>query len=134
MKRSSMGPNRVSQEVAKLQPGKLYSLKMFTIDYQDLIEGRSERQKHAISIALDGVDVIPEKSFQHIFPNCYSIKLGPFDDQHKAWMNYHWRVFRPRGTTAKLTITDWASHSEPGGPIGQEIALNFIEVQPYLED
>jgi hypothetical protein len=134
MKRSSRGPNRVSQEVANLQPGRLYSLKMFTTDYQDLIEGRSERQKHAISITLDGVGATPERSFQHIFPNCYDHRVGPFDDAHKAWMNYHWRVFRARGRTAKLTITDWASDGEPGGPIGQEIALNFVEVQPYLEE
>jgi hypothetical protein len=105
---------------------------MFTADYQDLIEGRSERQKHAICITLEGVELIPEKSFQHIFPNCYSHHLGPFDDKHSAWMNYHFRVFRARGGTAKLTISDWASEREPGGPIGQELACNFVEIQPYL--
>jgi hypothetical protein len=43
-------------------------------------------------------------------------------------------VFRAKSGAAKLTITDWASDGEPGGPIGQEIALNFVEIQPHLEE
>jgi len=46
-------------------------------------------------------------------------------------MNYHWRVFRANGTTAKLTVSDWKSAAEPGGPIGQELMYNFVQMQPY---
>ena len=49
-------------------------------------------------------------------------------------MNYHRLVFRAKDTTAKLTISDWADATTPGGPIGQEILYNFVEIQPYLED
>ena len=48
------------------------------------------------------------------------------------YMNYHWRVFRAKGKTAKLTVSDWVSDTEPGGPVGQELMFNFIEVQPYI--
>jgi hypothetical protein len=134
MKRSARGPNAVSQEIRKLEPGRLYSLKIYSADYQELIQGKSVRQKHAISIVLDGVDTIPSKTIQHVFPNCYSHHHGPFDDKNKAWMNYHQRVFRAKGDKTRLTITDWASATDAGGPVGQELMLNFIEVQPYLED
>lgn len=48
-------------------------------------------------------------------------------------MNYHFEVFRAKGERARLTVSDWASAAEPGGPAGQELMFNFIEVQPYLE-
>ncbi len=35
---------------------------------------------------------------------------------------------------ATLTVSDWATDTQPGGPLGQELIYNFIEVQPYLED
>jgi len=134
MKRSAAKPNAVSQEIGNLEPGRLYSLKMYSADYQELTQGKSVQQKHALSIALDGVDVIANKTIQHVFPNCYSHHHGAFDDKNKAWMNYHERVFRSKGDKARLTITDWASATDAGGPVGQELMVNFVEVQPYLEE
>ena len=49
-------------------------------------------------------------------------------------MNFHRYVFRPERETALLRISDWAGEQKPGGPVGQRIAYNFIEIQPYLED
>ena len=49
-------------------------------------------------------------------------------------MNYHWHVFRAQKNTATLTVSDWTTEKEPGGPIGQELMFNFIEIQPYLGD
>ena len=74
----------------------------------------------------------PKKSFQ--FPIFSTRVLGKFRGDHRFWMNYHWRVFRAKGTTAKLTLTDWQSDTEPGGPAGQELMFNFIEIQPYFEE
>jgi len=132
MRRSIRRPNVAVQTVKHLTPGKTYSLKMFTADYQDLLNGRSVRQRHAVSIELENVELIHDKCFQHVFANCYSHHLGPFDDKHRAWMNYHVRVFRAKAETATLRISDWLSWNEPGGPVGQELAVNFIEIQPYL--
>lgn len=44
---------------------------------------------------------------------------------------YHW-VFRAEGTTARLTLSDWASEDAPGGPAGQELIWNFICVRAYV--
>ena len=136
-KRSAKGPNRFSQQISNLKPGRLYSLKMMTGDYQDLVNEKSRRDMHAVSIELENVDILPGKrnNFQFIFPNCYAHHLGKFDGtSHKYWMNYHWRVFRARDGTARIAVSDWQSDTKPGGPAGQELMFSFIEIQPYLAD
>ena len=131
MKRAKKKPNAFSQEIKDLEPGRLYSLRMFTGDFGDM----SKRETHGVTITLDNVSLVPDRCFTHVFHN-YPGKVHsrpPYDGKRrKAWMNYHWRVFRAKSTTAGLTITDWANGDEQGGPIGQEIALNFVQVQPYL--
>ena len=74
------------------------------------------------------------KSFQFTFPSCYAHVQGKFNASHPYWMNYHWRVFRAKGESAELTVTDWQDRQSPGGPIGQELMFNFVEIQPYLGD
>ena len=59
--------------------------------------------------------------------------LGKFDHSYPFYMNYHWRVFRANAATAQLTVSDWATPTDPGGPEGQEIVYNFLELQPYLQ-
>lgn len=134
MKRSASKPNRVSQVIRGLQPGKAYSLKLIVADYGDLTQGKSVKAQHAFSVALDNVEKEPNKCFVHVIDHCYSHDHPPFNRNHKAWMNYHFYVFRPKGKEAKLTISDWTNDAEPGGAVGQELMLNFVEVQPYLED
>jgi len=136
-RRSAERPNRFSQVIRNLQPGRLYSLKMYTADYRDVIERNSNPQKLTVSIAIDNAELLPEKCLQHVFSNLYYYHLGPTDDTEaasKTWMNYHRLVFRAKRTTARLTVSDWAGPNEPGGPIGQEQIYNFVEVQPYLPD
>jgi len=132
-KRSALCPNRVTQEIRNLRPGRLYSLKLVTADYQELTQGKSVEQKHAVSIQLGGAKILAEKSFQQPMANNYAHTLGAFKDQNKFWMNDHFLVFRAKGRSAKLTISDWASGMSPGGPEGQELIYNFMEVQPYFE-
>ncbi len=130
MRRSAERPNVVWQTMRDLEPGRLYSLKMYTGDYRDL----ATEQRHAVSIQLEGVEVLPEKSFQHVFPSCYSHIWGGYSREHPAWMNFHWRVFRATGEQAVIRISDWGSDTDPGGPIGQELMCNFVEVQPYYSE
>ena len=132
-KRSAARPNRVTQQIKNLRPGRLYSLKLVTADYQELVQGKSAEQKHAVSIQLGGARIVVEKSFQQPMANNYAHTLGAFKDQNKFWMNDHFVVFRAKGRSAKLTISDWASATSPGGPEGQELIYNFVEVQPYFE-
>jgi hypothetical protein len=48
-------------------------------------------------------------------------------------MTYHWLRFRAMGPTATLTLSDWTKSGEPGGPAGQQIMVNFVEIQPVLD-
>ena len=121
--------NFVIQKIKNLKPGRLYSLKVFTADYGDLTGGKSLKQKHSVSIKLDDAEIV--KSFRHIYANCYSHHLEPFDNKHKFWMHYHFMVFRPGASSSRLEVSDWVG-DEPGGPIGQELMYNFIEIQPYI--
>jgi len=130
MRRSAQRPNVVSQRITGLERGRLYSLKMFTGDHKDL----SAQEQHAVSIQLDGVELIPEKCFQYVFHNCYGHYVGQYDENRAAWMNFYWRVFRAKNEEAVIRISDWASENEPGAPIGQELMFNFVEVEPYFAE
>jgi hypothetical protein len=131
-KRTKDKPNKVSQEIKNLVPGKLYSAKLFVADYQDLTKGESVRKTFAISLDIDNVNMILEKRLVQEIPS--RSKAGPFKGKKPPWMNHYRLVFRAKDTTAKLTISDWTNATTPGGLIGQEILYNFVEVEPYIED
>ena len=133
MKRSPAKPNAFSQEITQLEPGRLYSLKMITADRQDLVRGTSRCAAHAISIRLEGVEPLtgPQESFSNCPFHSWAEEAG-FTEAKPLWMNYHWRVFRAKGATARLSVSDWKSATQSGGPAGQELIFNFLELQPYL--
>ena len=134
-RRSARAPNRISQQVRQLTPGRTYSVKMFTADYGDLEKGESKNETHHINIRIDGVEMIPEKEFHQLFPSGMGGGVyGSFNAKNSLYLTYHRVVFRARSTTAMLTISDWDSDTDPGGPVGQQLMHNFVEVQPYLEE
>jgi DUF971 family protein len=134
-RRSANAPNKVSQQIRQLTPGRTYSVKMFTADYGELKKGKSANETHHVTIGIDGVDLIPEKEFHQLYPSSLGgVVQGPFNVANSMYLTYHRVVFRAKSTTALLTISDWASATDPGGPIGQQLMYNFVEVQPYLED
>ncbi len=130
MIRSDKRPNTLSQRIKDLEPGRLYSFRMFCSDYDDM----SKPELHAVSVTLEGVELIQKKCFNHMGHNCYSHAHGPFDRENRAWFNYVWRVFRAKAPTATVTVTDWKSLSEPGGKVGQRLIYNFACVQPYFPE
>ena len=138
MVRSAKKPNAFSQTIKNLKPGRTYTFRMITGQHQDL----TKEEKHAVSIKLDGVEVIPESSFSYVFRNHSSHRYKQYDARrtepggplrNPAWMNYHWILFRAKSPTARLTVSDWQSEEEPGGPIGQKLMCNFLQVHPYFE-
>jgi hypothetical protein len=61
MKRSDKGPNTFSQTIKNLQPGRLYSMKMFSCDYNDLMNQKTKKVEEANkfmgTVEIEGVDV-----------------------------------------------------------------------------
>src|SRR5439155_3634683 len=43
MKRNAKGPNTFSQAIKHLEPGRLYSMKMFSCDYNDLVNPKVKK-------------------------------------------------------------------------------------------
>jgi hypothetical protein len=128
MKRSEKGPNSFSQAIKDLEPGRLYSLKMFSCDYQDLVQPRKKTQEQAQPfvgrIAIDGVELDAMRSFSEMYPS------NP-EPPIPVWITYHWKVFRASGPTAQLTVSDWPDAAKPTGPFGLEQTFNFLELEPY---
>ena len=129
MKRSTKEPNRVRQTIRSLDPGRLYSVKLISADIGQL----DTKQALALNISVDGAERLDDYCFQFPYPSCYSHEVEPFNRNHPAYFNFHRVVFRPKDRTARLVISDWASPDDPEGPVGQETAFNFVEVQPFLE-
>jgi hypothetical protein len=128
-RRSANAPNRVSQSVVNLTPGRLYSLRMYVCDRRDLAEGRSVRKSHDVTMAIDGGELLPGRSFREVVFN--ERAYAGFSSEHPLYMTYQRIVFRAAGATARLVISDW--DTRPVGPIGQELAINYVQLQPYLE-
>ncbi len=134
MRKQADKPNTVSQTMRGLKPGELYSLKVVAADYEDITLGASDRKLLPMSVEVEGVPFVPEKMFvgQVSSRNAAPSDL-PFDGQNPAWFNLYRIVFRATGEEAILHISDWAMPDEPGGPAGQELMINFVEVQPYYD-
>ncbi len=134
MKRHTARPNTISQEIRNLIPGAVYTVQLISADNQDIVNGRSRKEEHAVSLRLDGGDVIPGGSFRSIpVSSPWSHAQLPFENG-PAWFNHHRVMFRATQPFARLTISDWESDSDPGGPIGQELMFNYVQVQPYFEE
>lgn len=127
MKRSAKGPNTVSQTIKALQPGRMYSLKMFCCDYDDLVNPKARKKEEVQPMGLvtvRGVELDAKRSFAEVYSSSPEPTIP-------VCITYFWQVFRANATTATLTISDWTSEKEPGGPPGQELTFNFLEVEPY---
>ena len=106
-RRTGGQPNVFSQTIKNLEPGRLYSLKLYKTD-----PGYSNRLIPA-SITLRGVRPQTSKTLDHVW------KKG------KVHWNYHHRVFRAKSREARLAIAD----AEPG-----EVFWDSVQVEPYFEE
>jgi hypothetical protein len=129
LKRSDQAANQISQNISNLQPGRAYSLKLLAADIQHL----DQKQDLTLGIETANTERKDNLSFQVTYPSSYSHTLGEYNQEHPAYFTYYRIVFRAQSSTAELVISDWASPRIPGGPIGQEIAINYVEVQPFFE-
>jgi hypothetical protein len=129
MRHSARGPNRVTQIARNLKPGQTYSLKMISADYGDLQQGVSSARVLPVRLEVQGVQIIPDRTFQHPFKSCYSHIVGPFNAKNPAGFNMHNITFRAQSPTATVVISDGAE----GASVGQEIICNFLELQPYYD-
>jgi hypothetical protein len=104
-------------------------MKMFSCDYNDLVNPKAkkiEETKSIGTVVIEGVDVDAKRSFTEVYSSTPEPKIP-------VCITYDWKVFRAKARTAKLTVSDWQSEQEQGLPFGQEQTFNFLEIQPYRE-
>ena len=68
-----------------------------------------------------------------IYANCYDHHIPQYGEQN-TYFNFVRLFFRAKAETARLAISDWVREKDAGGPDGQELMFNFVEVEPYLEE
>ena len=125
IKRHADKPNVLSQEIRNLEPGRYYSVRLYTTDLQNM----HRWQVHPVSIHVLGkVREVPSETIHDAWQHAAVKAFG----NRKTYPNYHRIVFKALGTTATLKIADWKWISLPTAPVGQELMLNFIQVEPYL--
>ena len=111
-------------------PDELDPLKMFTCDYQDLVKPQEKKHEQATpfigSVTLHNVELLSDKCFTEMYASNPEPKIP-------VWITYHWKVFRAKDATAKLSVSDWPSVDSPVASFGQEQTFNFLELQPYWE-
>jgi hypothetical protein len=129
MRRNTQKPNQAMQLIRNLKPGELYSVKMISADYSDIGAGVSAEKRLNVAVNITDAEVVEERSFQATY-SCQAWE--PFKDK-PAWFNLHRVVFEAKDEHASLVITDWPDGVPATDDGGDEIMINFIEVQPYYE-
>ncbi len=124
MTRHAEKPNRVSQTVEGLEVGKTYCLRFVTADYNDVVEKKYNPRRYGIDVELEGVDMLAERSHVHIDRRKTHNR---FDAGRVGKINLHHVVFRARAATQVVTF-----HDEQAA-VGEDLAINFIQLKPYLE-
>ena len=124
MLRQDGKPNRIAQAVKGLEPGKVYCLQFVTADRTDIAEKRYNPRLYGIAATLEGAKTLPERGFVHIDRRKAHSRKPP---ENLAKINLHRIVFRATSPSLTLAFSD-----ETAKP-GEELALSFVQLKPYLE-
>ncbi|MBO11054.1 MAG: hypothetical protein CMJ68_09840 [Planctomycetaceae bacterium] len=124
MTRNAAKANEISQEIQGLEPGRYYSVRMYTGDRNNL----NRWQIHNVSIRVPDAREVPQLTMHMPWMHRPVEKFG----NKPTYPCYHRIVFQATKSTAKLVISDWHNPGDPTGPVGQELLFNFVQVEPYL--
>ena len=126
--RGSGAASTATQVLEGLEPGRTYSLRYFTIWYEDLYNLRGDdydyQRDHSVHATVDGATVEGESilATESTWPGS------------GVWVNQHRLRFVPDTDTVTLTLWDWQTETEPGGEVWETFLFNFVQVQPYFEE
>jgi hypothetical protein len=83
------------------------------------------QQRYAHSVTIQGAKISTRECRQ-------DVQRGDRAVQGSICWNYTYLVFQATKPTALLEISDWVDKKTCGGPVGQELLFDFIEVQPFF--
>ena len=134
--RSLLRANSFSQTIANMETGRAYSLKMYVCDYDEFSSGSSVNATHHFSISIQGGDVWSDSAAGSITERYNTGEAGhnhgPFNRTNVLWITFARRIFTATAKIGRLSITDWESKTQAGGPQGQKLMFNFVQLAPYL--
>lgn len=129
--RKGKAPNRLSQRVSGLEPGKLYILTWCTSDYEDVCRG-SAPADGGLSVSVDAGEPVPGLAFDYSAPLPNTIerarKAGVLPPPVVVT---HRMVFRATRAEGEVTFSDWRDADAPGWPENRGVMLNFVSLFPY---
>ena len=126
---SEKGPNKISQRVAGLVPGRYYSLMYCTVDYDDLMNRRGAKPEiAALRASMDGCT--EEKEFAFVHRRYHG---GGKDKTVPLQLVVNRQVFRADAKSATLTFSDRAFDGSAEKP-GTRRGLNYIIFRPYYNE
>ncbi len=136
-RRSAKAPNRLSQRVAGLEPGRLYAFSCFSADPSDIERPGPQGSKIGMRLSAgSGATVLPELTYTFASPqDRLPDGRGKWSKRPVPLCVIHHIVFRADVPETTLTISDWASDATPGGEIGGRRIVNHCILRPYyVED
>ena len=127
--RSANGPNRLSQRLSGLVPGRLYKLRYATADYDDVLKPGGARPSSGNVVAtVSSAETDPAQSWIVEAPTAERAARAARQGAEPHCVTVtHRVVFRALSPTAELTFDD--------GPaaVGTRTLLNYVSVTPYFE-
>ena len=113
MKRSEKGPNTFSQTIKDLEPGRLYSMKMFTCDYQDLVNPQARKRWKRRTKFIGTRDARRSRG-RHEAVVHRNVCLEPRAAKSRSGSPITGRSSGPKATTATADRLRLAERQDPG--------------------
>lgn len=130
MTRGSGDPSTATQEITGLEAGRTYSLRFFTIWYEDLYNLRGDaydyQRDHSVHAELDGAELVEGSD---IVVSCDSTWPAA-----GVWVNQHRLRFVADSENATVTLTDQATAADGAVEVWETFLFNFVQVQPYFDE
>ena len=131
--RSAKRPNRLTQKVSGLTPGRLYALACASVDVDDYAKPNPRGDEVVFKLGCgQGGEIISELCYD------YSGILDRRPDGHGPWTRgpetqrmVHRIVFRATASETEISFSDWADDKTPGGTIGARRMFNHVNLRPY---
>lgn len=130
--RAAAAPNRLSQRIGNLVPGRLYMLVFCTADYDDVLSPGTRDVDRSFGASIDGGEMVPELSWDMAVPDEAAIRKARRAGAPAHCITVtHRIVFRAIEATGRLVFSDWKDPVTRGGPVGGRQMLNFVRIAPY---
>lgn len=134
-RRSDIKPNRISQTIQGLQPGRVYQVNVYASDPKQI----NRQNLIPLSVEVNGAEVIGREN-KVLQGKSGKPKAAPAKENESYMppatggtpitMSHYNRLFRATSETAELVLSDWVSEDAPGGAAGEQVLWDFIELAP----